>query len=135
MLRHKFFHRAKKVPVSEQELKAKLKKKDKERKHDGGEEKCKKEEDKGDADAESSHAEGEKKEEKSVVLYVSYGAQNVVVMCCCSLVHALLIRSDISHKTVYSACQSCCVCYIVKCCCAVIHCHSIVFGTCMAMLI
>lgn len=67
MLRHKFFHRAKKVPVSEQELKAKLKKKEKERKHDGGEEKCKKEEDKGDADAESSHAEGEKKEEKPVV--------------------------------------------------------------------
>jgi len=69
MLRHKFFHRAKKVPVSEQELKAKLKKKDKERKHDGGEEKCKKDEDKGDADAESSHAEGEKKEEKAVVFY------------------------------------------------------------------
>jgi len=94
MLRHKFFHRAKKVPVSEQELKAKLKKKDKERKHDGGEEKCKKEEDKGDADAESSHAEGEKKEEKSVVSYVSYGGQNVVVMSCCSLVwwstHTLL---------------------------------------------
>jgi len=80
--------------VSEQELKAKLKKKDKERKHDGGEEKCKKEEDKGDADAESSHAEGEKKEEKSVVSYVSYGGQNVVVMSCCSLVwwstHTLL---------------------------------------------
>ncbi|GFG29981.1 hypothetical protein Cfor_11763 [Coptotermes formosanus] len=69
MLRHKFFHRAKKVPVSEQELKAKLKKKEKERKHDGGDEKCKKEEDKGDADAESSHAEGEKKEEKAVVLF------------------------------------------------------------------
>ena len=29
MLRHKLFHRAKKVPVSEQELKAKMKKKDK----------------------------------------------------------------------------------------------------------
>jgi translocation protein SEC62 len=72
MLRHKFFHRAKKVPVSEQELKAKLKKKDKERKHDGAEEKSKKEEDKGDADAESSHAEGEKKEDKSAVQCVSY---------------------------------------------------------------
>lgn len=139
MLRHKFFHRAKKVPVSEQELKAKLKKKDKERKHDGGEEKCKKEEDKGDADAESSHAEGEKKEEKALVLSVSYGAQNVVVVHCCNLMwcstHALLIRSDISHKKVYGACQLCCVCYIMKCCSAVILCHSIVFGTCMAVLI
>lgn len=58
--------------MSEQELKAKLKKKEKERKHDGGEEKCKKEEDKGDADFESSHAEGEKREDKPVVLSVSY---------------------------------------------------------------
>jgi hypothetical protein len=72
-------------------------------------------------------------------LFVSYRAQNVVVVCCCNLTcwstHALLIRSDISHKKVYSACQLCCVCYIVKCCSAVILCHSIVFGTCMAMLI
>lgn len=57
-----------------------MKKKDKERKHDGGEEKCKKEEDKGDADAESSLAEVEKKEEKSLVSCVSYGAQ------CCGYV-------------------------------------------------
>lgn len=67
MLRHKFFHRAKKVPVSEQELKAKLKKKEKERKREAGEEKRKKDEDKGDADAESSHAEGEKKDDKQMV--------------------------------------------------------------------
>ncbi|KDR12434.1 translocation protein SEC62 [Zootermopsis nevadensis] len=66
MLRHKFFHRAKKVPVSEQELKAKSKKKEKDRKREG-DEKRKKEEDKGDADAESSHAEGEKKDDKQVV--------------------------------------------------------------------
>jgi hypothetical protein len=62
-----------------------------------------------------------------------------VVMCCCNLLwwstHALFIRSNISHKKVYGACQSYCVCYIVKCCSAVILCHSIVFGTCMAMLI
>lgn len=60
MLRHKFFHRAKKVPVSEQELKAKQKKKDKDRKKDG-EEKRKKDD---ENEAESSHAEGEKKDEK-----------------------------------------------------------------------
>ncbi|XP_066997638.1 translocation protein SEC62 [Anabrus simplex] len=53
MLRHKFFHRAKKVPVSEQELKAKLKKKDKDRKKvDVGGDRAE--------DAESSHAEGDK---------------------------------------------------------------------------
>jgi hypothetical protein len=72
-------------------------------------------------------------------LYVSYGAQNVVIMCYCNRMwwstHALLIRSNISHKKIYRACQSCCVCYIVKCYSAVILCHSIVFGTCMAMLI
>lgn len=67
MLRHKFFHRAKKVPVSEQELKAKLKKKEKDRKREGGDEKRKKDEDKGDADAESSHAEGDKKDDKQIV--------------------------------------------------------------------
>ncbi|XP_049956567.1 translocation protein SEC62 isoform X1 [Schistocerca serialis cubense] len=63
MLRHKFFHRAKKIPVSEQELKAKLKKKDKDRKKDG-DDKRKKDDEKCE-DAESSHAEGEKKDEKS----------------------------------------------------------------------
>lgn len=92
MLRHKFFHRAKKVRVPEQELKTKSKKKEKERKHDGGEEKCKKEEDKGDADAESSHAEGEKKEEKPVVASVSYGAQNVVIIHCCTLFGGALMH-------------------------------------------
>lgn len=58
MLRHKFFHRAKKVPVSEQELRAKLKKKEKkekeEKKEKDAEGKKKKEEEAG----ESSHAEG-----------------------------------------------------------------------------
>ncbi|KAK6617805.1 hypothetical protein RUM43_014033 [Polyplax serrata] len=50
MLRHKFFHRAKKVPVSEQELLARKKKK---------KEKDDKKEDKKEVeDAESSHAEG-----------------------------------------------------------------------------
>ncbi|XP_047110693.1 translocation protein SEC62 [Schistocerca piceifrons] len=63
MLRHKFFHRAKKIPVSEQELKAKLKKKDKDRKKDG-DDKRKKDDEKCE-DAESSHAEGEKRDEKS----------------------------------------------------------------------
>jgi len=111
MLRHKFFHRAKKVPVSEQELKAKLKKKEKERKH-GGEEKCIKEDDKGDADAEISHAEGEKKEEKATVLFVSYGAQNVVVMCCCNLMwwstHALLtLQSGVTSTARHSENISC----------------------------
>lgn len=53
MLRHKFFHRAKKVPVSEQELKAKMKKKGK-KDDEKNEEKKKKEEEA----AESSHAEG-----------------------------------------------------------------------------
>lgn len=67
MLRHKFFHRAKKVPVSEQELKAKQKKKDKDRKKDG-EEKRKKDD---ENEAESSHAEGEKKDEKQGTQAVS----------------------------------------------------------------
>lgn len=51
MLRHKFFHRAKKVPVSEQELLARKKKK-KDKDSD------KKEDKKEIEDAESSHAEG-----------------------------------------------------------------------------
>ncbi|XP_046678865.1 translocation protein SEC62 [Homalodisca vitripennis] len=57
MLRHKFFHRAKKIPVSEQELKAKMKKKvkkDDKKEDEKSEEKKKKEEEA----AESSHAEG-----------------------------------------------------------------------------
>lgn len=54
MLRHKFFHRAKKVPVSEQELKAKMKKKDK-----------KFNEKKEEETAESSHAEGKDTEDKT----------------------------------------------------------------------
>lgn len=55
MLRHKFFHRAKKVPVSEQELLARKKKK---------KEKDEKKEDKKDDDAESSHAEGKPEDSK-----------------------------------------------------------------------
>lgn len=53
MLRHKFFHRARKVPVSEQELKARGKK-DKKSKDELED---KKKEDKI-TDAESSHVEG-----------------------------------------------------------------------------
>lgn len=87
MLRHKFFHRAKKVPVSEQELKAKSKKKEKDRKREG-DEKRKKEEDKGDADAESSHAEGEKKDDKQVVPSVSHRAYSFITMCYSNLIKA-----------------------------------------------
>jgi translocation protein SEC62 len=61
MLNHKFFHRAKKVPVSEEELKSKGKKvsENKEKKEITAKEKEPKssKEDKG-TDAESSHAEG-----------------------------------------------------------------------------
>lgn len=53
MLRHKFFHRAKKVPVTEQELRAKLKKKEKKDDKKPDDKKKKEEE-----AAESSHAEG-----------------------------------------------------------------------------
>nr|CAD7399543.1 unnamed protein product [Timema cristinae] len=64
MLRHKFFHRAKKVPVTEQELKAKLKRKlEKEKKPDTEKRGKKGEEDKTE-EAESSHAEGNKKDDK-----------------------------------------------------------------------
>nr|CAD7437792.1 unnamed protein product [Timema bartmani] len=64
MLRHKFFHRAKKVPVTEQELKAKLKRKlEKEKKPDTEKRGKKGEEDKME-EAESSHAEGNKKDDK-----------------------------------------------------------------------
>lgn len=62
MLAHKIFHRAKKVPVSEQELKGRSSKKSKD-----GEKESKGEKSKGDekqTDAESSHAEG--KAEKQV---------------------------------------------------------------------
>lgn len=55
MLRHKFFHRARKVPVSEQELKARGLKKDK-KKEDVDEKK--KDEKEKITDAESSHVEG-----------------------------------------------------------------------------
>nr|CAD7567431.1 unnamed protein product [Timema californicum] len=64
MLRHKFFHRAKKVPVTEQELKAKLKRKlEKEKKPDAEKRGKKGEEDKAE-EAESSHTEGNKKDDK-----------------------------------------------------------------------
>lgn len=61
MLEHKFFHRARKVPVSEQELKSK--KKDKKSIECSTEEKDKKEKDKG-TDGDTSMAEG--KSETSV---------------------------------------------------------------------
>jgi len=63
MLRHKFFHRAKKIPVSEQELKARSKRKEKKKDKDEADkkEKSEAEEEKKTEDAESSHAE-EKKE-------------------------------------------------------------------------
>lgn len=65
MLIHKFFHRAKKVTVSEQELKGKRKKK--EEKKDESDEKEEKPKERKNADeAESSHAEG-CREEKSLV--------------------------------------------------------------------
>ena len=64
MLRKKFFHRAKKIPVSEQELKARSKKKEKKTKDkedSGKKDKSEVEEEKKVDEAESSHAE-EKKE-------------------------------------------------------------------------
>lgn len=64
MLSHKFFHRAKKVVVSEQELKGKKGKKDK--KVDEKEEKEVGKKEKKSEEAESSHAEG-CKEEKCLV--------------------------------------------------------------------
>lgn len=68
MLIHKFFHRAKKIPVSEQELKGRTKKEkpvstEKDRKKDVKKEVLK--EDRGTEDAESSHVEG--REEKPVI--------------------------------------------------------------------
>lgn len=64
MLLNKFFHRAKKVVVSEQELKGKQKKKEKTRDE---EKEDRKKEKKSVEDAESSHAEG-CKEEKGLVV-------------------------------------------------------------------
>jgi translocation protein SEC62 len=70
MLYHKFFHRAKKVPVSEQELKGRTKAKDGSTKETSGKDKESKKETKSkeekNTDAESSHAEGklEKKDDK-----------------------------------------------------------------------
>lgn len=64
LLRKKFFHRARKIPVTEQELKARSKKKEKkkEKEESGKKEKSNEpEEEKKKDDAESSHAE-EKKE-------------------------------------------------------------------------
>nr|SVE90133.1 EOG090X0D00 [Daphnia sinensis] len=62
LLRKKFFHRARKIPVSEQELKARSKKKEKKKeKEDGGKkEKQEAEEEKKGDDGESSHAEEKK---------------------------------------------------------------------------
>nr|CAG4642018.1 EOG090X0D00 [Eurycercus lamellatus] len=70
LLRKKFFHRAKKIPVSEQELKARSKKKEKKKekeessKKDKSEAEEEKKEEKKVEDADSSHAE-EKKEVKT----------------------------------------------------------------------
>lgn len=65
MLAHKIFHRAKKVPVSEQELKGRGSKKSKEvEKEKEGKDKEKSKGDEKQTDAESSHAEG--KSEKQV---------------------------------------------------------------------
>lgn len=65
MLSHKFFHRAKKVVVSEQELKGKQKKKDK-KKDDADDKEEKRREKKNVDEAESSHAEGCKEEKNQV---------------------------------------------------------------------
>ena len=65
MLRKKFFHRAKKIPVSEQELKARSKKREKKSKEDPAKKDKSEAEDenpkKADEAAESSHAEDGKK--------------------------------------------------------------------------
>lgn len=63
MLRHNFFHRAKKIPVSEQELKAKLSKKKEKKVEDDK----KKEEE----NAESSQAEGKKPESEVSKLFMN----------------------------------------------------------------
>lgn len=59
MLEHKFYHRARKVPVSEQELKGKKK----EKKSDSDDKEKSKEKEKG-TDAESSVVEGKDKEQQ-----------------------------------------------------------------------
>lgn len=64
MLEHKFFHRAKKVVVSEQELKGKQKKKEKKKDELDEKEEIKREKKTAD-EAESSHAEGCKEENSS----------------------------------------------------------------------
>lgn len=62
MLRKKFFHRARKIPVSEQELKARSKKKEKKKDKDDTtkREKSEAEEERKKDDGESSHAEEKK---------------------------------------------------------------------------
>lgn len=81
MLRHKLFHRAKKVPVSEQELRAKMKKKDK--KSSEKDDKKRKEEE----TAESSHAEGRDAEDKTksgavciILMFFSYRKPRIQVI-------------------------------------------------------
>lgn len=65
MLTHKFFHRAQKVPVNEQELKGKKGKKKEKKGQESAEEENKdiKEKDKG-TDAESSVVEGSKEQQQ-----------------------------------------------------------------------
>lgn len=68
MLRHKFFHRARKVPVSEQELKARGKKEKKSK--DEPDDKKKEEK---ITDAESSHVEGKQEtavSQSSIIIYM-----------------------------------------------------------------
>nr|CAG4645094.1 EOG090X0D00 [Leptodora kindtii] len=57
LLRHRFFHRARKIPVSEQELKARSKRKDKKK---DKKDKSEVDEEKKNDEAESSHAEEKK---------------------------------------------------------------------------
>lgn len=69
MLIHKFFHRAKKIPVSEQELKGRKKEKPSTDKEKDKKKEIKKEvtkEERATEDAESSHVEG--REEKTVFI-------------------------------------------------------------------
>lgn len=63
MLRKKFFHRAKKIPVLKEELKARSKKKDKKKDATGKKEKSEAEDEKKE-EAESSHAEEKKDKAK-----------------------------------------------------------------------
>lgn len=79
MLSHKFFHRAKKVVVSEQELKGKQKKKEKKSDEKDDKEENRKEK-KTVEEAESSHAEGCKEEKCLVRLCVNFTSDLVTIL-------------------------------------------------------